>query len=205
MNELLSFQMDYWLRMQFNIIYPNITPSGCIINLLHAWNCDNDTKEKLRNAAEIALKDFITITTSMLYAPNVVALCALTTAFTMHDMDCTEYLKNIPEIFFNDINTDNAALKASLNFEKCLEIFDSLRQVRLSKQRVYIGINNNLMNSNTNAINQNETFDDMNNLFFGETNSESDDEYDEEMLTTTITTTSLLDHMKFKEEHIKVI
>jgi hypothetical protein len=181
MNELLEFQISYWNSMQFDIIYPNITPTSCINVLLLVWNCDDFLKEKLRNAAECVLKDFLMIRKSMLFAPNNVALCALITAFTMQGMDCTAYLQAIPEIFFVDIKTNNVSLNSSLNFEKCLEIFDNLRLLRMRNA----GIQRNLMNNNS-ATMQSNTIDDENFLEksdrrrYLEDEDEDEDEFSDE-------------------------
>ena len=133
---MIEFQITFLQRLNF-CWYPNITPSSCIDILLLSSGA-KDTKE-ITDIAGMILTDFLTVRTSMLYAPSTIALCAITTAYTYLGQDCTSFLATIPEIYFADINSDNEVLKSYvLNFEKCLSIFDKLRQMRMVRRDAFL-------------------------------------------------------------------
>jgi len=117
-------------------LYPNITPSSCIDILLLASGVE-DTK-MISDAAGIVLTDFLSVRTSMLYTPSCIALCAITTAFTILGQDCTSFLNSIPEMFFVDINSDDKVLKLCCDFERCLCIFDKNRQIRMGRRDAFM-------------------------------------------------------------------
>ena len=127
----MLFQISYWNLLQFES-HPNMIPTSCIITLLSTWNGDEFTKIKLIDAADIALIDFYTFQESLTFSPSTIALAALITAFSMFNMDCSDFLKSIPNAFF--MKSSNLTIQSLVNYEFCCEVFHRASQNRKRRQ-----------------------------------------------------------------------
>jgi hypothetical protein len=106
--ELIEIERRLLLMIGFQII-PQATPSACARNLLQLWpDLDHwsalaparPTRPQILSAAEVLIGHFFADLESLKYAPSTIALAALLLTFSKLNMDCTAWLRHVPDACF---------------------------------------------------------------------------------------------------------